>query len=136
MDIIDDNYIGSDGSLIQTEKKPAFTRGLAPKKAMSIGLNLPPKEKDIPFYERREYWHSPLAIFLILGFGIAIIGYGLFFIFKWILLTPIRPFTDVKWLCKDEIDLHKYRKIKENKWDAKTYYKCRICNKEKIVDNS
>lgn len=87
---------------------------------------------DIPIYERREAWLSPLCIPLGIGAAIYCVFYGLFFIFKWLFLSWIVVFIDNKWFCS--INLHKYRKISESTY--RTEYKCKICNKEKSISNS
>jgi len=90
---------------------------------------------DIPFYERREIWMSPLAIPLIIGFIIFITFLGFSYAFKWIFLSWIVPFVNWKWFCK--IELHKYRKIEQKieqriEQDFQPKYVCIVCKKEKF----
>ena len=138
MDSIDSYYDTETASAITEKTGPGFfTRGISPKKAMGIGLNLPPKPKDVPFYKRREAWHSPLAVLLIIGYAIYYVAWTTLFVLKWIFISPIRPFTDSKKLCK--IGLHKYRKVTDvHGWSSanETKYKCLICEKQKTVSNS
>ena len=81
----------------------------------------------VPFWKKTEYWRSPLAIFLIIGFLIYGILYALFYILKWALFSWIRPFTDSPLLCK--IGFHKYRKLGED--NSYINFLCEICNKSK-----
>jgi len=91
---------------------------------------------DIPIYERREAWLSPLAIPMAIGGAILFICYGVFFIFKWIFLSWMVTFIDWKWFCK--IDFHKYRKtVDSSGWVSnKNKYECKVCKKEKFISNN
>jgi hypothetical protein len=89
-------------------------------------------ERDIPFYKRREYLLSPF----IIPIGVGFILYGIFLlikrIFYWLMFSLSMPFLNSEWFCKQ--DFHKYRCQGEinGGWDK--LYKCKICGKEKLVD--
>ena len=85
-------------------------------------------EPDLPFYERTELWKSILVPLLIIGYIIAIVSYGFFWLFKWLLFSWMRPFSNSKFFCKQ--GFHKYRKTREDEVNLYACYKCIICNKE------
>lgn len=93
------------------------------------------EEKDVPIWERRSAWRSPIALLLILGYIIFGISYGLFWFIKWLLFSWIRPFSDSEWLCKQ--GFHKYGFVNSSHLSCYKNYKCRVCHKEKevYVDN-
>ena len=91
------------------------------------------KENDTPFYENSDYWKSPLAIFLFIGYIIYGGCYAIIWITKWLILSPIRPFVNSKFMCKQ--GFHKYRIVigkSTTSWES--LYKCKVCKKTKIVD--
>jgi hypothetical protein len=80
-------------------------------------------KKDIPIWKRPEAWQSPVAVFLVIGYGLFIIVYVILWILKWALFSWIRPFSNSKLFCK--IGFHKYREM------GYSNKKCLICNKDK-----
>jgi len=81
------------------------------------------------FWERKEIWHSPFVIFLLIGYVIYylylyLVFFGIYWPIKWLIFSPIRPFSNSKFLC--EQGFHKYRKI--SRYDDIV---CIICNKHK-----
>jgi len=97
-----------------------------------IGKDSNDIKEDIPFYERREYWRSPLAILLIVGYIIFGILYALSWILKWVLFSWMRPFSNSKLFC--QMGFHKYRDDKgaNKEDDYSSHYICRICGKTKV----
>jgi hypothetical protein len=90
-------------------------------------MNIP----RVPFWKRTEYWRSPLALILILGFIIYGISYAIFLTLKWVLFSWLRPFSNSIFFCK--IGFHKYRKLDTDGVDNHycTNYICEICKKNK-----
>lgn len=84
---------------------------------------------DPPFGEKSEWTNSPYLIFLFIFYLIVCVLYGLFWVVRWILLSPIRPFTNSKWFCKQ--GFHKYRRQEGADYD---YFKCIVCNKTKSIN--
>ena len=67
---------------------------------------------DIPVWKRKELIQSPFIIFIGLGYVFAGIFFAVFMIIRFLFLSPIRGFTDAKWLCK--LGVHKMRKYDHN----------------------
>lgn len=91
------------------------------------------ENKDIKLWKRPEIWASSLAIFVIIGYFLFIIVFGLWWLLKWIIFSPIRPFTNSKFLC--EQGFHKYRvdnAPKENAYFGEPRV-CIVCGKQKII---
>ena len=80
----------------------------------------------VPIWQRREIWHSPWVVFVLIGYAIYGIIYFIGWIFKWIIFSWFAPFSNNMLFCK--MGFHKYRELEENQ------YTCIICNnvKEKI----
>jgi hypothetical protein len=87
---------------------------------------------DIPFWKWRELWISPIILFLIIGYIAFAITFLFVWLIKWILFSPIRPFTKSVWLC--EQGFHRYRKDRcahVGPYFYKHITKCNVCGKEK-----
>ena len=84
---------------------------------------------DVPIWKRRESWRSPLVIFILIGYGIYYTFFGIFWISKWIILSPIIPFVYSKKLCN--IEMHKWRVT--HAYSNSTQYECLVCQKKKEV---
>ena len=88
---------------------------------------LPP---ETPIWERREVWRSPLVIFVLIGYVIYGISYGIFWAFKWIFFSWISPFSNSLFFCK--IGFHKWRYIGTDQ--SYETYVCKRCIKEKKIE--
>ena len=88
---------------------------------------------SVPFYKRSEYWQSPLAIFLIIGFIIFGIVFTLYWVVKWLLFSWMRPFSNSSFFCQS--GFHKYRKREEkdpnDSYCYQIVYDCLICGNRK-----
>jgi hypothetical protein len=89
------------------------------------------KKSDVPLWKREELWKSPFAPLLVVGWIASIISYGIFWLFKWLLFSWMRPLSNSKFFCDQ--GFHKYRKICDRNGGWETLYRCKICNKEKIT---
>lgn len=80
---------------------------------------------EIPIWQRKEAWKSPLALIFIAGYIIYGIGYAIFWILRFILISWMRPLTKSTWLCK--LGLHRWRYLRRSQ--EYTYYYCECCFK-------
>lgn len=88
-------------------------------------------QEKTPIWKCRELWVSPFVVFLIIGYILFAIAYGLIWLVKWIIFSPIRPFTNSKWFC--EQGFHRYRCVCDMNGGWDKLYKCNVCGKEKLV---
>lgn len=87
---------------------------------------------DGPLSKKSEWKNSPFVIFFIIGYFITFIFYALFWIIKWLIFSPIRPFTNSKWFCEQGFHKYRYKRDMNRGWTK--LYKCIVCGKEKSVD--
>ena len=87
------------------------------------------KKSEMPLWKRREVLQSPLIIFVIIGYAMYGIYYGIFWILKWLLFSWIAPFFNSHLFCK--MGFHKYRNTDSDR--RAKYYKCKICGKTTTI---